>query len=203
MVDSRIRSTIVFAGLACSGLALIASTQPWFAATITDGQVLSIAGDAAAPALATLSLAGLALFAALTIAGPVFRAILATLAIAIGGVIAGSGIGALADPIPAVASSVSAATGVAGASSVAALVDGVDVTAWVFLAVVAGVGLAIDGIAIVLATGAWPKASRKFSAPWQSAGADPDPAPTTSPTAVDAWDSLSLGEDPTRERPVE
>ena len=125
----RLKSTSILAGLALSALTMLAWTQVWFTVTL-ESRAVAIAGDVAAPALAALALSGLALAAALAIAGPVFRVILGALQAAIGALVVTSAAIALADPIAASAAAVTAVTGVSGADSVAALVLDVSATAW-------------------------------------------------------------------------
>ena len=84
-VSRRAKYLTLLALVVGSGLTLLASTQPWFVVHLTDvgehSATISVAGSAAAPALTALSLAGLALAAALAIAGPVFRLVLASVAV--------------------------------------------------------------------------------------------------------------------------
>jgi len=215
MSPARIRSTVVFVGLAFSGLAFLAWTQSWFALVLVDGTTLEVPGDAAAPGLAALSLAALALFASLTIAGPRVRAVLAVLAMGIGALVAGAGIGALVDPLSAVASTVTGVTGVAGDNSINSLIASVVATAWGIVATAAGSSLVLSGIVILLTGRRWPQVTRKYSAEGSVATADGkatsgvpsasnhesnqrDPNENVAPrSAIDDWDSLSKGDDPT------
>lgn len=216
MTPARIRSSVVFVGLAFSGLAFLAWTQSWFALVLVDGTALEVPGDAAAPGLAALSLAALALFASLTIAGPRVRAVLAVLAMGIGALVAGSGIGAFVDPLGAVASTVTGVTGVAGDNSINLLIASVVATPWGVVVVAAGSFLVLTGIVILLTGRRWPRVTRKYSAEGSVATADGratsgvpiasndahkrrDPNETVAPrSAIDDWDSLSKGDDPTR-----
>jgi len=216
MIPARIRSSVVFVGLAFSGLAFLAWTQAWFALVLVDGTTLEVPGDAAAPGLAALSLAALALFASLTIAGPRVRAVLAVLAMGIGALVAGTGIGALVDPLSAVALTVTGVTGVAGDNSINLLIASVAATAWGVVATAAGSSLVLSGMVILLTGRRWPRVTRKYSAEGSVATADGratsgvpsasnhepdqrDPNENVAPrSAIDDWDSLSKGDDPTR-----
>ena len=216
MTPARIRSSVVFVGLAFSGLAFLAWTQSWFAVVLVDGTTLEVPGDAAAPGLAALSLAALALFASLTIAGPAVRAVLAVLAMGIGVLVAGSSITAVFDPLGALASTVTSVTGVAGDRSLDLLIASVEATPWGVIAIAAGACLALTGIAILLTGRRWPRASRKYSpgvsgtaaageaalAAQIDSGDDPRPHSPREDVAkrssIDDWDSLSKGDDPTR-----
>ena len=184
MTPRRLRLGSILAGLALSALVLLAWTQVWFTVELESAAV-TVSGDTAAPALAALGLSGLALGAALAIAGPVFRVILGGLEVAIGALVVTSAVMALVDPVTASAAAVTAVTGVSGADSVAALVLGVAATAWPVIALAVGLLLTALGVAIVITARRWPVASRKY----QAVQFDDD--------AVGAWDALSDGRDPT------
>ncbi|MDN4596021.1 Trp biosynthesis-associated membrane protein [Leifsonia virtsii] len=213
-----------------SGLALLAATQPWFTIRLTDtaqhATTVSVAGSVAAPALTALALAGLALTAALAIAGPVFRIVLALLGILLGVSVLISAITAVSDAVRASASAITTATGVAGDASIRNLVHTVDTAFWPWLAVVAGVVLILASAAVVVFSRLWPGPSRKYQT--RFAGEDGRPAdevvaeaaeeetPQTHSdaqdesaesaelgtldrdTAIDSWDDLTRGDDPTR-----
>ena len=74
-----------------AALALLAWSQTWFelgsriAAAQGAGEPIAVAGSVASPALAALGLAGLALVAALAIAGPGIRIVLGVLEVVLGG----------------------------------------------------------------------------------------------------------------------
>jgi len=203
-----------------SGLALLAATQPWFSIQLTDtaehATTVSVAGSVAAPALTALALAGLALTAALAIAGPVFRIVLALLGMLLGVSVLISAITAVSDAVAASASAITTATGVAGDASIRHLVHAVETAFWPWLAIVAGVVIILASAAVVVFSRLWPGPSRKYQT--RFAGEDGRPAgeviaeeeaattpadddtPTTldRDTAIDSWDDLTRGDDPTR-----
>jgi protein-S-isoprenylcysteine O-methyltransferase Ste14 len=181
----RLRLLLVLAGIALGAGLLLSWTQPWFEPVLTDGQRLTVPGQAAAPALSALGLAALALSAALSIAGRVLRVILGVVEGGIGVLVLVTAAAALGGPVAASASTVTDATAVSGADSVAALVDSVTASAWPWLALVLGALLALVGIAVLLTAPRWPGATRKYDA----AHADEGTAGT--------WDALSEGRDPT------
>jgi len=184
----RLKLGVIVAGLVLSGLTLLAWTQQWFAISLLPDGSVAVGGDVAAPALAALALSGLALVAALAIAGPVFRVVLGLLEAAIGALAVVSAVLAIVDPVAACASAITAVTGVSGAASVAALVSAVAPTAWPFVALLAGALIVTVGITIVVSSRLWPQSSRKYQA---ARLAEVDGSP------IGDWDALSDGRDPT------
>lgn len=226
-----------------SGLALLSATQTWFVIRLTDvanhQDTVSVAGSAAAPALTALALAGLALTAALAIAGPAFRIVLALLGIVLGGSIVYSALSVLGDPLRGAGAAITTATGIAGEASVKRLVDELGTEFWPWLAVVGGVLIVLASVAAIVSVRLWPGPSRKYQSrfagedgrsaeetladlagpdaaddsraePEQTAtatdAAEPDavpdapeePADLDRDAAIDSWDELSRGDDPTR-----
>lgn len=208
-----------------SVLALLAATQPWFTIRLTDtanhSSTVSVAGSVAAPALTALALAGLALTAALAIAGPVFRIVLALLGLLLGVSVLISAITALSDAVRASASAITTATGVAGDTSIHHLVHSVDTAFWPWLAIAGGLLIVLASAAVVVFSRLWPGPSRKYQTRFAGEDGRPaeevvaeatDPAPAAEPavdtpegpatldrdTAIDSWDELTRGDDPTR-----
>ncbi|KQM83357.1 Trp biosynthesis-associated membrane protein [Agromyces sp. Leaf222] len=232
MSGSRLKSLTLLLALVGAGLALLSWSQTWFELRIVDpvtqggGDPIEVGGGIASPALAALGLAGLALVAALAIAGPFIRVVLAVIQVLLGGSIVLASSIAIGDPVRAVAPAVTDATGVAGSGPTASLVASVDATAWPWVAVVGGVLVVLAGIAALVTGGRWPGSSRRYSttrladagavdvgdadgvsdaaaATVVAAGGDERALPETdarrraSDRAVDAWDELSRGDDPT------
>lgn len=222
MADSRrIKYTLMLAIVAGSCLALLASTQTWFSLLLNPAAnhtgSVTIQGSAAAPALTALSLAGLALAGALAIAGPIVRLVMSALGILLGICVLISTFIAVGGPVRAAASAVTTATGVSGDASVARLVKSVDTEIWPWVAVAGGVVLVVASVAVIATSRRWPGTSRRFDRVRfddvsEAAGTD---RPLTAATsrektqadaeqlnardiAIDTWDELSRGEDPTR-----
>lgn len=229
-VSRRSKYVALLALLAGSGFTLLSATQTWFGVHLTDVashvSTLAVPGSAAAPALTALSLAGLALTAALAIAGPIFRIVLALLGVLLGVSVLISAGTALADALRASSSAITTATGVAGEASVRRLVDAVDVEFWPWLALVGGALIVLASAAVVVSSRLWPGSSRKYQT--RFAGEDgrdaatvlgvsdepesddaearalaedeaaAEPAALDRDTAIDSWDELSRGDDPTR-----
>ncbi|CAN5169787.1 hypothetical protein BH11ACT5_BH11ACT5_00060 [soil metagenome] len=182
----RPKLLLIAAAAVFGGLTLIAWTQQWFVLTLTSGQALPVAGQVAAPALSALGLASLALAAALSIAGRVFRVVLGVVEVLVGVLVAGSAIAAISHPVAASVATVTDAVGESGSAAVAALVASVAVGAWPWLAVLLGVLSALVGAGVLATTRRWPGPTRKY---------ETGPADTTTPAGT--WDALSDGRDPT------
>ncbi|MHB1234343.1 MAG: Trp biosynthesis-associated membrane protein [Microbacteriaceae bacterium] len=200
----RVKLITLLAGAAVNGLTMMTWTGQWFTLQLVGSQTgrpeLSVGGSVAAPALAALSLAGLALVAALALAGPVFRIILGGLQALIGVCVLLSAGLAIADPIGASAPVITKATGVAGSGSMARLVQAAGQSAWPWLALILGAGSVTLGIMIVLTARRWPASSRRYQAvrfSGETAAGYPSPGGRSSGSAVDDWDDLSQGKDPT------
>ena len=199
MKPHTLRSSSIFAGLACAGLALISWSQPWYSATLNglfaEHPALEVGGDVSAPAVAALALASAAGFAAMAISGRFFRTLLGLLQVALGACIVLSASLAIASPISTVTPAVTVATSVAGAGPVRALLDSVSVTAWPFIALCSGAFLALVAIGIVATGRRWPGSAKRYE-PVMLEGADPSDI-TAGDAAVSNWDALSGGSDPT------
>lgn len=180
--------------------AMLSWSQTWFQLELVAGAgsgdaAIQVGGADASPALAALGLAALALAAAFALAGPGLRFVLAALEVVLGGcVLLAAGL-TLGDPAAAVAPAVTAATGVAGAEPTAALIASVRATGWPVVAFLGG-ALLVAAAVLVFATGAaWPSSSRRYGrSKLRSADAS---APAGSDRAVEEWDELTRGDDPT------
>lgn len=202
MPGTRIKYLILAAVAVAAGLGILAATQLWFVLHLTaaaghDAPV-DVAGSLAAPALTALSLAALALVAAFAIAGRLLRLVLGVLGIILGGCVILAAALAMGNPVHSSVSAVTKATGVAGDTPVADLVASVDSSLWPAAALTAGILLAAACYAAIITAKAWPGPSRKYQAV-RFEQADPDTEGTESKRdrAIDSWDELSRGDDPT------
>lgn len=192
----RARSTAVLAMLLAGAIGVIASTQTWIDVTLDDGaqQTLAVPGAEALPVLTPLSLAALALGAALSIVGPVLRYVFGALGVLIAALV---GIGTaqllVSPPVSATAATVTDATGISGTDAVASLVTDLSLTPWPAVTLLAQLVLAAASVFTVVTARRWASgASRKYRTATE-AGAD-----TGRPhDAIDSWDDLSRGDDPT------
>lgn len=194
MTPRTIKLFSILAGLALAGIALLTYTQTWIhvhASSPQGGTIdVSASGSTAAPALSALSFAGLALFGAITIAGPVFRVILGALEVVLGGCVVLAAVLAVSDPISSAASAITKVTGVDGDASVEGIVLAHSTTVWPWLALVVGAAMAVLGVAVIATSRRWPASTRRYQAIRvvdPSAPADP----------VVTWDTLTTGLDPT------
>jgi uncharacterized membrane protein (TIGR02234 family) len=193
----RLKTLLLVTAVLANALILAAWTQSWLSISLVGvgphSGALDVVGSVAAPALSALALAGLALVAALAIAGPVFRIILGVLEAVIGVCVAISAITVLTAPATAGAAAVTEATGVAGNQSTVDLVAATSLTAWPAVALVLGIILGLAGLATAVTHRMWPGPSRKYQAVRFT---QVESAPSADP--VGAWDDLSRGDDPTR-----
>lgn len=207
----RARLIAVAAMVLCGALGVISSTQTWLTVMLEDGaqQALEVPGASAVPVLAPLSLAVLALGAALSIVGPALRYVFGALAMLIGGVLAWQTARVVFEhPTSAVAAVVTESTGIAGESSVAKLVASIDATAWPAMTLVVWVVLIAAGIFVLATAHGWSRTGRRYrtddaaqpagrAASRSGAEDGPRPHDAAGSRAVDDWDDLSRGQDPT------
>lgn len=199
MTPGRIKSLSLLAAAILGGVGLLAWAMPWSIVVLKGvdaaHEAIGVTGETAAPALSALSLAGLALVAALAIAGPFFRFVLGVLESLLGVCIVWSALAAITDPVAAASPLITAATGISGSQSIAALVASATVTAWPFVALVGGALMIVLGIVIVVTARSWPGSSRKYQAVRFENADEPR-------SAVSDWDTLSDGDDPTGDHPT-
>ncbi|MDQ1122288.1 Trp biosynthesis-associated membrane protein [Microbacterium trichothecenolyticum] len=192
----RARSTAVLAMLLAGAIGVIASTQTWIEVTLDDGaqQTLAVPGADALPVLTPLSLAALALGAALSIVGPVMRYVFGALGLLIA---AFMGVGTVqmivATPVAATAATVTEATGISGTDAVASLVTDMSLTPWPVVTLLAQIVLAAAAAFTLATAHRWTSgASRKYRTAAEAGGDAGRPH-----DAIDSWDDLSRGDDPT------
>lgn len=192
----RTKYTLILASLVLAAISLVAWTQTWLTVSLGAGaptESVTVDGAVAAPALAALALAGLALTAALSIAGVLFRIVLGVLDALIGACIALSAVLVVTGPVAASEAAVTSATGIAGSESIAGIVTATSLTVWPLVTLATGILLVLVGLGIAVTGRSWPSSSRKYSAV-RLEPVDGD----AMPDAVDSWDELTRGDDPTR-----
>jgi len=190
----RARLLSVVATLLAGAIGIISSTQTWLMVALkAGGDPLPVPGASAIPVLAPLSLAVLALGGALSIVGPVLRYVFGALSVLASASLLWLTVPVVfAPPTSAVASTVTTATGITGRDAVAGLVGSLTATAWPAVALAGWILLAATGVFTLVTAHAWRRVGRRYEA-------EQTPhAPAEGPLdAVDSWDELSRGEDPT------
>jgi uncharacterized membrane protein (TIGR02234 family) len=213
-IGRRIKYLVILGVVLASGLTLLASTQTWYTlhldATADHPNGIDVPGTTAAPALTALALAGLALAGALAISGRIARVIVGVLGLLLAACVILSAATAIADPIGAGLSVVTKATGIAGTEALTRLVARSDATLWPAVALAGGILAVLCALAVLLTTRAWPDGSKRYRATRFEAADDGSavtapraragrPAAQNSrDAAIDNWDDLSAGDDPTR-----
>lgn len=196
----------MLATLAVGAIGVISSTQTWLVVTLDGGgrPELAVTGAAAVPVLAPLSLAVLALGAALSIVGLALRYVFGVLTAAVAATLGFlSAQVAFAPPISAVASTVTTATGITGAEAVDALVATITPTPWPAITLVATLVLLAAGLLILVTARTWGSSGRRYESDAVTpADADADAAASRPHDAIDSWDDLSRGADPTSDPPA-
>ena len=191
----RGRSTAVIAFLLAGAVGIISSTQTWLSVIRADaGEPILVPGADALALLAPMSLAVLALGAALALVGRVLRYIFATLAL-LGGALLTWWTAEIAftAPVSAVAATVTETTGLAGGTAVTDLVASITPTVWPVLALIGWVLLVAASVFTLLTANRWKSAGKRFRTDAATHGASEGPV-----DAIDSWDDLSRGTDPTR-----
>lgn len=194
----RARLIGVLALLLAGAIGIISSTQTWIFVTLIGGDhALPVPGADALPLLAPLSLAALALGAALSITGMVLRYVFGALAVAIGVWLAVLTVRIMGGPpTSAVSSTVTETTGITGDAAVAALVESTALTGWVYVDLVAWFVLAVGGVFVLATARSWRGSGRRYRT--DAAAHAPSTDEAAPLDAIDSWDDLSRGDDPTR-----
>ncbi len=198
----RARLLAVVVTVLAGAIGIISSTQTWLVVTLTDGaqHALPVPGAEAIPVLAPLSLAVLALGAALSIVGRVLRYVFGALMVAIGVMLLIPTWQLLAEPqVGNVASTVTEATGITGEAAISALVVSITDTAWPVAAFIAWILLLASGFFTLATAHGWTRTGRRYRTDDSAAAGQAGSRPHD---AIDDWDGLSRGEDPTA-RPLD
>ncbi|WP_394289229.1 Trp biosynthesis-associated membrane protein [Microbacterium sp.] len=192
----RLRTVAVLAILAGGAVGIIGSTQTWLDVALRDGAQLSVVvpGASSLTVLAPLSLAALALGLALTIVGRALRYVFGVLALGLGiGLGTGSARVALTTPVDAVMSTVTEATGISGLGPVGDIVRTITATPWPAVTAAASLLIVAGGVLTLATAHRWPGSGRKYRQDGPTGASSSRPH-----DAIDSWDDLSRGADPTR-----
>jgi len=194
-IARRGRSISVIGLLLSGGVGIISSTQTWLTVIRADaGESILVPGADAVALLAPLSLAVLAIGASLALVGRVFRYVFAVLALCAGALLAWWTIEILvAQPVAAVARTVTETTGLAGQTTITDMITRIEPSVWPVLALI-GWGILLVTSAFALATAhRWKRGGRRFRTDVGAHAEEDGPV-----DAIDSWDDLSRGTDPTR-----
>jgi hypothetical protein len=198
---ARLLSVVVI--VVCGALGIISSTQTWLTVVLDDGagHLLDVPGASAIPVLAPLSLAVLALGAALSIVGLILRYVFGALSVAIGILLVWltSNV-AFEHPTSSVIATVTESTGIAGESAVDALIASITATAWPVVTLAGWILLVAAGVFTIATARGWAGTGRRYRTADAESGDSTRPATAAGSRphdAIDDWDDLSRGEDPT------
>lgn len=191
----KFKSLVVLSTIIFSSLVLLSWSQTWFLFSgqlLATGNVVSVSGQEAAPALAALSLLNFALTAALALAGRLMRKVLSLVLCLSSIAIVWISIAAFSQPLVSSISLLTEISGLSDPASLSGLVETTEVTLWVYLAPISGFVLIITGIVSFFTSAKWASNTRKYD---RTVSADAQKIP--SGELIDQWDALSAGEDPT------
>lgn len=191
----RGRSTAVVAFLLAGAIGIISSTQTWLSVVRADaGEPILVPGADALALLAPLSLAVLALGAALALVGTTLRYVFAALALLAGALLTWwTAEIVFTAPVSSVAATVTETTGLAGSTAVSDVIASITPTFWPVLALIGWVLLIVASVFTLVTANRWKSGGRRFRTDTAGHGETEGPV-----DAIDSWDDLSRGTDPTR-----
>ncbi|MBW8763902.1 MAG: Trp biosynthesis-associated membrane protein [Microbacterium sp.] len=191
----RGRSIAVSGFLLGGAIGIISSTQTWLTVQRADaGSDILVPGASALPLLAPLSLAVLALGAALSLTGRVLRLIFGVLAGAVAILMGWNTLQLLlSTPVGAVSSTITETTGLAGPEALEGVIGAIIPSAWPPIALAGWVILLLAAVVVLLTGRGWKSGGRRYRTDAETQGAAAGPV-----DAIDSWDELSRGTDPTR-----
>lgn len=185
---------LILISVALSGaLALLGGSQDWITFMLPGSHsVVAIHGHQVNAALSPIAIAVIASALALSIAGLVFRRVLGILIVLLGGGIVAIAAGAAVSPLGAASGRITELTGIAQGTGDPG-VAWVQLSAWVWVTVAAGIVAVLLGGTVTLVSGAWATAGRKYD---DTARSQPQESTGEGTDRISDWDALSKGEDP-------
>lgn len=185
----------VLAGVALAGaVALFGATQVWVTLSLSAGaaasETLTVTGQELNQSLSPIALAALAAAISLTIAGKIFRRVLGVLVSLLGAGIIAIALTVSRDPATAVASRLAEVTGLEGAAQ-SGLVLAAEVSATLYLTAIAGGLLVLLGALVLLFSGRWKSAGRKYDS-----DAALEKTKSGEPDRISDWEAQNDGHDP-------
>jgi hypothetical protein len=188
VTPGRLRLISMAAIVVEAALVALAWSQTWYLLRLS-GAEYAVGGDIAGGALLPIALASLTLVLALALAGPVFRVILGALDALLGVCVVAVAVWSLSDPVRASVPVLVEATGLTGDEQ--AFVDDIAstvTTLWPYVGLAAGILMILTGVAIAVTSRVWPVSGAKYTR---------TRAESADGAAIDDWDALSEGDDPT------
>lgn len=188
--------TTILASLLVPALAFVTTLPTWIQAhvpSVLQTLDVDVPGTQAAPAVSALALVALAGVLAVRIAGPVLRAVICAVIALAGAGIAAAAVTAVLNPEQAALETVGTRTGTVGAGGQ------YEATVWPWLTLVLAAATVIMAVVLWFSSRRWSTNRRRYERAAQRAG---DPGQNPHADDIDAWDSLSQGDDPTDTRPA-
>jgi uncharacterized membrane protein (TIGR02234 family) len=192
---TRTRPAAILAVLLGAGVVLAAESRGWATVPVSGvpgRAVVTADGRLAAPGTGALALVAGAGALAMAVAGRWVRLLVAGLLLLAGLAVAGLAIAVLHSPADAVKPAVAAATGTVGRPPDGAAAA----TGWPVLSVAGGLMIAAGGAVGLIRGSTWPGPSRRYERAADGSAATPA-AMSARDAQLDAWDRLSVGDDPT------
>jgi len=188
----RVRSLVMWGGMLCSALALLAWSQTWFVFQVSSGLALtaevSVAGTLVAPSLIGGALLGFVSALALLISAQWLRYAVAVLFVS-SAYLEISGVwSALVNPVASSIVPLSKATGLADVASLAQALASIETMFWPYLGMLSAIATAGLSVIIFVTALQWPATVSRY---------DRNATSTREPDSIESWDRLSAGSDPT------
>ena len=187
MTSARLRLLCMAAIVVGAGIVSLSWSQPWYTLRLS-GAEYTVGGDVAGAALLPLGLASLTLVLALALAGPAFRVILGVLDALLGVCVVVVAVWSLSNPVRASLPVLVNATGISSEGTLLGEVAGTVSTAWPVVGLIGGVLMILTGLAVAVTSRAWPASGGRYTRTRLE---------TPEGDAVNDWDALSEGDDPT------
>lgn len=200
MSAKRVKLYSVVGLLVGAGIAMLTLTQPWAMLGLHTSEFerdFSHSGGDTGTAIMGLAIATLAAAGALTIAGRLFRYVIGILTVGLGvGIAVAAGVGA-ADPAAGFGPEIRQFSGITDDAGVREIISQgtIATTSWSFIALAAGVVIAIVGIVALVTAHRWPGSARKYSR--TRVEAVDESTEVIDDDRISQWDALSMGDDPT------
>lgn len=186
---------VLLGAMGVPGLAFLSSLPGWVIAqipTVTETVRVEVSGTEAAPAITALSLVAVAAALVLRISGRMVQGLVCAVIFAAGIGIALAAWSVLEDPELAARIQVGEATGTTGTEG------SFLPTVWPWVGGILGLATSAAGAVLWPLTRSWARTSKRYDRPEAAAEAVPSEATgSRHGDEIDAWDSLSRGEDPT------